>query len=138
MIYEYSCPNGHVFERILPMREYNSAQFCECGQQGEMIISSPKLILASKDVCYDSPIDGRPITSMAQHREDLARNHCRQYDPGMRQDADRFRKQSEAALDKAVDQTVDAAIDAMPVKKRERLERELKSGADAIIERRSV
>ena len=138
MIYMYACQNGHEFERVLPVAEYQSKQQCDCGAEGRRIISIPRLISAQPNVCYDSPIDGRPITSMAQRRDDMARNGCREYEPGMRQDADRFRKQSDAALDKAVDQTVDAAIEAMPVKKRERLERELKSGADATIERRSV
>ena len=32
---------------------------------------------------YESPIDGRIIEGRVQRREDLKRNGCREYDPGM-------------------------------------------------------
>ena len=115
--YEYSCKEGHIFERAIPVSDYQSKQTCDCGAEGRRIISIPRLVSVQRECNYDSPIDGRPITSRKQRLEDLARNNCREYDPGMRQDADRFRKQSDAALDRAVDKTVDAAIEAMPVKK---------------------
>lgn len=33
---------------------------------------------------YNSPIDGRPITSRSHRREDLRRNGCVEYDPSMK------------------------------------------------------
>ena len=33
---------------------------------------------------YRSPIDGRPITSRSQRREDLKRNGCVEYEPSMK------------------------------------------------------
>lgn len=32
---------------------------------------------------YTSPIDGRPITSRSERREDLKRNNCVEWEPGM-------------------------------------------------------
>ncbi len=56
----------------------------------------------------------------------------------MKTDAERFRRRADETLDKHVDETVERAIDAMPTRKRERLENELKSGADINVERKSV
>ena len=75
---------------------------------------------------------------MAQRREDLARNNCREYDPMMRQDAERFRQQSQEALDKSIDETVEREIETMPTRKREKLATELSTGADVNVERKSV
>lgn len=138
MIYEYSCPLGHHFERVLPAADYQSRQVCECGAIGRRIISVPRLVSVQKECNYDSPIDGRPITSWKQREEDLARSGCRPYDPGMRQDVDRFHKQVDAELDRSVDAHIDAAFEKMPARQREQLENEVKSGASAEIIRRSV
>ena len=136
--YEFNCRRGHHFERILKVSDYRVEQVCECGADSRRIISIPRLVTAQPNVHYDSPIDGRPITSMAQRRDDLARSGCREYDPEMRKDADRFAKESEAKLDKQVDATVEAMFEKMPLRKKESLERELTAGADASIERRTV
>lgn len=77
------------------------------------------------DICYDSPVTGKAITSMQARREDLARHGCREYDPGMKQDYQRRIVEDEKRLDKSVDETVDRAIAEMPTRKREKLEAEL-------------
>jgi putative FmdB family regulatory protein len=138
MIYEYSCKRGHHFERVLAVADYQTPQICECGADSRRIISLPRLVKVSPDVRYDSPIDGRPITSMAQRRDDMARNNCQEYDPMMRQDAERFRARTEAALDAKMGETVEREIATMPGDKREKLGNELSSGAEIAIERRSV
>jgi len=138
MIYEYSCKRGHRFERVLAVADYRVPQICECGADSRRIISLPRLVVTAPDVHYDSPIDGRPITSMAAHRDDLARNGCQLYDPEMRKDADRFVKQKDAELDRSIEASVEKAIEAMPAHKRERLAKELSGGADIGIDRRSV
>jgi putative FmdB family regulatory protein len=138
MIYEYSCKRGHRFERVLMVADYRTPQICECGADSRRIISLPRLVVTAPDVHYDSPIDGRPITSMAAHRDDLARNGCQLYDPEMRKDADRFRQRADKELDRKVDDTVDAMFEKMPTRKREQLENEVRGGADVDISRRSV
>jgi putative FmdB family regulatory protein len=138
MIYQYRCKHGHDFERVLPVADYRTPQTCECGAEGRRIISVPRLVTVQPECNYDSPIDGKPITSWKQRQEDLARSGCRPYDPEMKTDAERFRKRQDQELDKAIEQTVEAQIETMPGKKREQLDRELTSGADINIERRSV
>lgn len=138
MLYEFSCPNGHHFERTLAVADYQTPQRCDCGADGRRIISIPRLVTASADVSYDSPIDGRAITSRAARRDDMARHGCQEYDPEMKKDAARFRERSEAAVEARMDETIERQIDAMPGRKREKLENELKSGADIAVERRSV
>ena len=89
------------------------------------------MVFVQPDICYDSPIDGKPITSKHARIEDLARNNCQEYDPGMRQDYDRRVRESEAALEKSVEESIDREISAMPARKRELLQSELAAGADA-------
>ena len=137
MIYEYLCANGHSFEMVLPARDYKCKQICACGAVGERVISIPRLVSVQGEVNYDSPIDGRPITSRAQRREDLARNNCQEYDPEMRKDADRFRKRKTDELERSFDQTIEHEIEKMPVRKKERLANELQNGATAEIVRKT-
>jgi hypothetical protein len=138
MLYEYICSNGHEFERSLPVAEYRTPQFCECGRKGKRVISAPMLAVVQRECRYDSPIDGRPITSWAQRKEDLARNGCQEYDPGMKQDYHRRIEREDRDIDKKLDATVEAEIEKMPARKREKLMSELDSGATAVPERRSV
>lgn len=85
----------------------------------------------SPDICYDSPIDGRPITNKWARLEDLKRNNCQEYDPGMRQDFDRRVKSDEERLEKAFDRTIDEEISKMPARKKEKLQAELQGGLSA-------
>lgn len=135
-IYEWECPKGHVFDKVLPYSESQSVQVCACGETGKRIISRPMAGFVQREVCFDSPIDGRPITSRRAWKDDMARNGCREYDPGMKEDYQRRVKRDEAELDKSVDSTVDEMIEKMPARQLEKLESELRSGADATIERR--
>ena len=134
--YQYECPRGHVFERVLPVAECAAPQNCECGRASERVYLTPPKGYVGREVNFDSPIDGRPITSRKAWKEDMARNGCSEYDPGIKQDYIRRIKRDEEALDKSVDATVDAMIEKMPARKLEKLEGELRSGLDATIERR--
>lgn len=136
--YEYHCKAGHHFERVLLVADYKTPQACECGADGRRVISLPRLVTATPNVHYDSPIDGRPITSMAQRRDDLARSGCREYDPLMRQDAEKFRKEKQDQLEQSVDEHVERHIDGLSGRKREVLNNELASGVDTTVERRQV
>lgn len=136
--YEYRCEAGHVFERFLPISGYKAPQTCDCGKGSERYFSTAPKGFVQRECVYDSPIDGRPITSWAQRREDMARNGCQEYDPGMKQDYERRIRDSETRLDKEVEASLDAAIEQLPTRKKEALEQELRGGADATIERGSV
>lgn len=134
-LYEFVCSSRHHFERYLPVADYRTPQNCDCGAPGRRIISVPMLLIRSKDICYDSPIDGRPITSMAARLDDLARSGCREYDPCMKQDYHRRIEREEKQLEAAIESTVDAEIAAMPSRKREHLASELQHGANVGVER---
>lgn len=135
-IYEYSCSCGKDFDRYLPVAQYLSPQTCECGQIAQKVIRTPPIGFVQQDICYDSPIDGRPITSMAARKEDLARANCVEYDPEMRKDADRARERSQMELEAKVDTFVEQEFEKMPSVKREKLTAELENGVSADILRK--
>ncbi len=126
-LYEYECPDHGHFERYLPFSEYDKPQTCECGKPSKKLISLPS-VFVSPDVCYDSPIDGRPITSKKQRLEDMARSGCVEYDSGIKQDAQRKQESDQKQLESKIDQTIESEIEKMPAAKRERLANELQSG----------
>lgn len=135
--YEYACGCGAMFDRVLPIKDYDKPQTCECGAVARKLVSRP-MVFVQPDICYDSPIDGRPITSMQARKEDLARHGCIEYDPGMRQDYQRRIERGEAALEAKIEATVEAEIERMPTEKRERLHNEMLGGMEAVPERRTA
>lgn len=96
---------------------------------GHRFMPTP-MVFVSRDICYDSPIDGRPITNMQARKDDLARSGCIEYDPGMKQDHQRRLQAEEAALDRSVDEHVERSIAQMPSRKLEKLTAELQGGMD--------
>ena len=86
------------------------------------------MVFVQGDVCYDSPIDGRPITNRHARIEDMKRSGCVEYDPGMKQDATRRAAQQEAALEKSIEKTIDREIATMPGRKLEKLAAEMEGG----------
>lgn len=103
-------------------------------ENGERTLYAP-LVFVQRDICYDSPIDGRHITNKHARIEDLARSGCIEYDPEMKKDSQRRIKQSDDALDKSVGEYVHEQFNKMPTAKRERLANELLAGTTAEIVR---
>ena len=135
--YVYQCAIGHTFERILRIADYATPQDCDCGLPGRRIITVPT-VFAQKEIRYDSPIDGRPITSMKARLDDLARNNCVEYDPEIKKDYARRVEREQLQLERSIESTVEATVEAMPARKRERLESEFKAGADCVPERQTA
>jgi hypothetical protein len=139
--YLYECGSSRKrFDRIARISEHQSIVECRCGAMASQIITPPRVIIpahmsATGQSSYQSPIDGRLITTAAQRREDMARNDCVEYDPGMRQDVDRKVAADELALDRALDETFDREIAAMPAHKLERLDAEMCVGMNAEVAR---
>lgn len=79
----------------------------------------------AQDVCYDSPIDGTPITSHAARLEDLKRHDCIEYDPEMKKDYERHRQESQQAFEQTIEQSVAHDIARMPSAKKRQLIREV-------------
>ena len=114
-LYEYVCANRHGFERALSMQDYSLPQTCEvCGMLGQRVISAPLIVKVQQECRYDSPIDGAPITNWQQRRNDLDKHNCQEYDPMMKQDADRRQREQDAALDQSIDEHVERTWERMP------------------------
>lgn len=138
--YGYKCEDCGDFDRILSVKDHVRVIPCKCGKPAKQVITAPMVMIpahmsATGGISYESPATGRIITSERERRNDLAESGCIEYDPGMKQDADRRVKEEETALDKAVDETVEREFAAMPSAKLERLTNELQSGADVAVER---
>lgn len=124
--YSHRCGNGHDFDLVLRFAELEDQQFCVCGSEATRVICAPR-VYVQPDVCYDSPVTGEPITTKQKRIEDLKRHNCIEYEPGMKQDYERRRKDGERRLDASVDAFVEREVATMPARKRERLEAELRS-----------
>lgn len=108
-VYEYLCGAGHVFERILPVREYLAPQACSCGAVGQKVILHPPRVFADFEG-YESPATGRWIAGRTARRQDLAESGCQPYEVGMRQDAERFRRENDMKLDRVTDELVEQTM----------------------------
>lgn len=134
-IYDYHCDACESDMQIYySFKEHINVTTCDCGQIAKQVVSVPMLI-KSRMVYYDSPIDGRPITSEAARREDMAKNDCVEYDPGMRQDNDRHVAESQQALDRSIDDTMEKEISHLSSRQLETLNSEIASGASADVVR---
>lgn len=135
--YVYRCGNKHETTTFFRVRDYVEAVDCaQCDLAAVRVFTPLALAVAKPDLCYDSPIDGTPITSWAARREDLKRNHCVEYDPEMKTDAGRHQQEQDAALSAKIDQSVGESIARMPEKKRNQLKKEvLAQGADMEVTR---
>lgn len=124
--YQLKCSNGHIFDRYLKLKNYNDPQVCDCGAPALRQIVAP--MIAPRFEEYESPIDGRPITSKRKRLDDLARHNCVPYEKNLIEENNKKLRDEELKLEKAIDQTVDMEIAKMPAKKREHLESELSHG----------
>lgn len=129
--YIFECEQGHRFEKVLPVSQYNDPQTCECGSTAQRK-TVPTML--SPDIAnwdsYVSPATGDLITSKKQRKEDMKRSGCVDYEPSLRDEFKRKERENELKLDKQLDQTVDSIFESMPSSKKEMLERELSTGVD--------
>lgn len=123
--YVYACRAGHRFQRFSTVSEHSPVWMCECGQEATQIITAPTLVKVAAELCFDSPIDGRAITSHDAWKEDLKRNDCVAYDPEMKTDYERRIAEGDAKLDALIDAHVEETIEKMPTAKRAQLYSEM-------------
>jgi putative FmdB family regulatory protein len=43
-LYDFTCPRGHTFERMVPLASFDDAQACECGEGARRLISAPRVL----------------------------------------------------------------------------------------------
>lgn len=119
--YSYHCACGLSWLAYRTLASFQPHLTCECGLEGDLVITAPVLVKAQSDCRYDSPIDGTPITSHAQRIEDMKRHNCIEYEPGMKQDQQRRVAEDDAKLDRSIEQHVERVIEKMPTKQRNKL-----------------
>ena len=131
--YEWRCPEGCTISSYLTVSSFETTtQICqEHGQFMSTVIGSPAAVKVAPDLCYDSPVDGRPITSHQARANDLARNGCIPYDPEMQKDVARRHQERQAEIEQGIDEYVDARIAKMSTAERGKLWNEItRQGAD--------
>ena len=134
--YQYGCPKCGVFERILRVSDHKNVIKCDCGEDARQIITPVTVVIpshmsATGVSAYESPVSGQVITTQRQRANDLAASGCMEYEPGIKQDADRRVIDDEKRLDAAVDETFEREFSAMTSEKRESLMNEIAAGASA-------
>lgn len=153
-LHDFRCPQGHVTEQFVEQGvKWINCPKCgictpECaashlpgyevlhlGFRADLVFLKFPAAFVQVDICYDSPIDGRIITSRQARHEDLKRNNCREYDPSEKQEAIRNRAREDARLDKEVDQSVEAVLSTWSPRKKELLEQEVRAGVTAEVNR---
>lgn len=134
-LHDYDCPRCHVVREVFTkIEELPNEQFCPCGGLLVRLVSAP--FVRGDIEGYTSPIDGSWIGSRAQRREDLRRNHCVEFEPGLAEGARRSARETELREEASLDHTIDATIAQMPVRQREALAGEMEGGLTAEIQRR--
>ena len=105
--YDFQCPAcSHRETHFRKIAQRDLSEF-HCGEPMLRIISAPAFI--PEIPAYVSPASGKWINSRSQRKEDLLREGCVAYEPGMKEElASRARSNQEAifaATDKTIDQT---------------------------------
>ena len=130
-LHSFICENGHhtvLMQSLNALREFEPCAYCELQAQKRFLTFPATFVQA--DVNYTSPVDGRVINSKHARLEDMARNNCVEYDPAMKGDYMKRLKDSDDQLGRNIEHHFDAELSAMPARKKELLEQELRSGAD--------
>ncbi len=128
-LHDFRCVAGHTTEAVV--KQGTGWIFCpDCGEPANKVFLRFPAAFVQADVHYESPVDGRVINSKQAHLEDLARHNCVEYDPAMKDDYMRRQREADEAIGRKVEHHFDAELAAMPARKKELLEQELRSGAD--------
>lgn len=92
-LYRFTCPIGHDYKFFSKILDRDQARQCpSCGAELQRQFEAPSI---HTDIApYQSPVTGQWVDSKAQRREDLRRNGCIEWEPGIRQDM--TRRQEEA------------------------------------------
>lgn len=136
-LYDFRCSEGHTFERMVKLANFDDLQFCACNAPAQRLISRPMISVESVD--YTCPVTGKWIGSKRAHEDNLARQGCRVLETGEKEATIRRREQEEATFDAKIEATVEREVEAMPSDKRETLYNEMtRAGADVSYSRSTI
>lgn len=135
-LYDIKCSEtGEIFERVIPLANFEEPIFCSCGAPATRVISTP--LFSVDKTNYTCPITGRYIGSKRQHEENLKLHNCRVLETGEKELNEKRRLEAENAFEKQIEETVEREIDQMPSVKKEQLHNELVNGKlDLSVERK--
>ncbi len=125
-LYDFQCSEGHKFELMVPLKDFEAPVFCACTLPAKRLISRPMFVV--EDVGYNCPITDRWIGSKREHARNLAEHGCRVLETGERESFAARKQAEEDRFDKAIEDTVEKAIEEMPSAKKEQLSNELLNG----------
>jgi putative FmdB family regulatory protein len=124
--YTYRCNKcDEDTEKFNKMANMHDSPICECGGETKKIMNVCNIGAFSTQVHnnYESPIDGKVITSERQRQYDMESNGCRPWE-GIKQEKKQVAKQKKInndKLDKAVNKNLEKQIAQMPTEKKKRL-----------------
>lgn len=127
-LYDCICAQGHKFERMIPLANFEDPIICACQQSATRVISPIRFSV--ENVGYDCPITGEWIGSKRQHENNLAKHGCRVYEAGETEQAKKAKAQADAEFERQIDETVEKEFEALPSAKKEALATELTAGVD--------
>ena len=141
-LHDLQCEDGHIFETFLPAAMLGGAQealrfTCYCGRRAQIVYLKPPVVFGDLPG-YQSPVDGRWIEGRKARREDLERHNCVPYEPSMKKEHMKRIRASDDKLGRDVERHFDSGVSAMPARKRELLEQELRSGAEVQFTRQTA
>lgn len=112
-VYEYRCPQGHTFERLLPIARYREDQRCPCGSPAEKVILHAPRVFSDFEG-YESPASGKWIEGRRARMEDMKATGCHPYEVGeAQQAAASAAREYERKLDASVDEAVERSINEL-------------------------
>lgn len=133
-VYAYKCTScGSEFDKFLPLSQYKTPQFCECGKLAEKQVTAAAVV--PDYAPYTCPVSGKLISGRREHEENLKRHGCRVLEPGESAAAAARSAAEDAALDKAVDATTEEFIAKLPAEKKDKLAAEVEHGVDVAFTR---
>jgi hypothetical protein len=108
-LYQTKCPGcgreASIFRKIA---ERDRIEPCYCGSLPSRILVAPTV--RPEISAYISPATGELIDSRAKRREDLKKSGSLEWEPGIKEDITRRRKERDEAVLKKADETVDNMV----------------------------
>lgn len=134
-IHDFRCQGCQkVEERFVSVTNLQEPQTHACGAAMDKVFLTPPMVTPDLPG-YESPVSGEWIEGKSARRNDLARNDCVPWEPGMREENAKRREASARNEEKVIDQAFESTLAEMPVRKKETLEQEIRAGASAEIMR---
>lgn len=133
-LYDFNCSEGHKFERMVRLADFEVLQHCTCGAPSTRAISLP--MFRVENVGYDCPVTGKWIGSKQAHSENLKAQGCRVLETGEKEESQRVKARLDQDFERRLDETVERTIDSWDSAKKESLTNELLGGADLAVERK--